>query len=112
MTCSVSLASCARLICLPCNASTNLVAMSRSHPPNSILYQRGLYPPEDFKMVKKYGLNMLVSNDDSLVAYLRKIMTQLNSGSAATQGLARLKAQTPLSCSCPPTRRGESQLMY
>ncbi|CAD6585538.1 MAG: Mitotic spindle checkpoint component mad2 [Cyphobasidiales sp. Tagirdzhanova-0007] len=45
---------------------------------HSILYQRGLYPPEDFKMVKKYGLNMLVSSDDSLVAYLRKIMSQLN----------------------------------
>jgi mitotic spindle assembly checkpoint protein MAD2 len=29
-------------------------------------------------MVKKYGLNMLVSTDDSLQSYLRKIMSQLN----------------------------------
>ena len=44
----------------------------------SILYQRNIYPAEDFKMVKKYGLNMLVSTDDSLQTYLRKIMSQLN----------------------------------
>lgn len=44
----------------------------------SILYQRNIYPAEDFKMVKKYGLNMLVSTDDSLQSYLRKIMSQLN----------------------------------
>lgn len=43
-----------------------------------ILYQRNIYPAEDFKMVKKYGLNMLVSTDDSLQSYLRKIMSQLN----------------------------------
>ncbi|KAJ1981999.1 Mitotic spindle checkpoint component mad2 [Dimargaris verticillata] len=46
---------------------------------NSILFQRGLYPPEDFKMIQKYGLNMLVSTDDALKAYLSQIMTQLES---------------------------------
>ena len=35
-------------------------------------------------MVKKYGLNMLVSNDESLVIYLRNIMSQLNSKSKYT----------------------------
>ncbi|KAJ1907591.1 Mitotic spindle checkpoint component mad2 [Tieghemiomyces parasiticus] len=43
----------------------------------SILFQRGLYPPEDFKMIKKYGLNMLVSSDDALKAYLKQITLQL-----------------------------------
>lgn len=48
------------------------------HSYDRILYQRGLYPPEDFKMVKKYNLNMLVSTDDGLQGYLKKIMGQLN----------------------------------
>jgi hypothetical protein len=46
--------------------------------PFSILYQRGIYPEEDFMMVKKYGLNMLVTTDDGLQTYLKKIMSQLN----------------------------------
>lgn len=29
-------------------------------------------------MVKKYGLNMLVTTDDGLQSYLKKIMSQLN----------------------------------
>lgn len=43
-----------------------------------ILYQRNIYPPEDFKMVKKYGLNMLVSADQALQDYIKNIMSQLN----------------------------------
>jgi len=34
---------------------------------NSILYQRGIYPPETFRRVSKYGLTMLVTSDDALV---------------------------------------------
>ncbi|KAF1354803.1 mitotic spindle checkpoint component mad2 [Delphinella strobiligena] len=45
---------------------------------NTILFQRGVYPPEDFTAVKKYGLNMLVSQDDQVKAYIKKIMSQLN----------------------------------
>ena len=45
---------------------------------NTILFQRGVYPAEDFTAVKKYGLNMLVSSDDQVKAYIKKIMSQLN----------------------------------
>lgn len=45
---------------------------------HSILYQRGVYPAEDFTVVKKYGLNMLVSSDDQVKAYIRKIMSALD----------------------------------
>ncbi|KAM0695737.1 hypothetical protein Q7P36_004219 [Cladosporium allicinum] len=45
---------------------------------NTILFQRGVYPPEDFAPVKKYGLNMMVSLDDQVKAYVKKIMSQLN----------------------------------
>ena len=46
---------------------------------NTILYQRGIYAPEDFKVVKKYGLNMLVSTDDDVKRYIKRIMKQLHS---------------------------------
>ncbi|KAJ1659110.1 Mitotic spindle checkpoint component mad2, partial [Dispira simplex] len=59
--------------------STKIVCEFFDYSINSILFQRGLYPPEDFKMVKKYGLNMLVSTDDALQAYLKQILTQLES---------------------------------
>jgi mitotic spindle assembly checkpoint protein MAD2 len=36
-----------------------------------------VYPAEDFTPVKKYGLNMLVTNDDQVKAYIRRIMSQL-----------------------------------
>ena len=45
---------------------------------NTILFQRGVYPAEDFTPVKKYGLNMLVTSDDQVKAYIKKIMSQLN----------------------------------
>lgn len=45
---------------------------------HTILYQRGVYPAEDFTIVKKYGLNMLVSSDDQVKAYIKKIMSQLD----------------------------------
>lgn len=45
---------------------------------HTILYQRGVYPAEDFTVVKKYGLNMLVSSDDQVKAYIKKIMSQLD----------------------------------
>ena len=44
---------------------------------NSILYQRGVYPPETFTRVPKYGLTMLVSTDDSLKQYLGHVLKQL-----------------------------------
>ncbi|PBP25021.1 hypothetical protein BUE80_DR003920 [Diplocarpon rosae] len=41
-------------------------------------FQRGVYPAEDFTAVKKYGLTMLVSSDDQVKAYIKKIMSQLD----------------------------------
>merc|ERR1712176_1368617 len=41
---------------------------------NTILFQRGVYPPEDFTTVKKYGLPMMTSCDDQVKAYIKKIM--------------------------------------
>uniref|UniRef100_A0A7S3NK88 HORMA domain-containing protein n=1 Tax=Aureoumbra lagunensis TaxID=44058 RepID=A0A7S3NK88_9STRA len=45
---------------------------------NSILYQRGIYPPENFSRVAKYGLGMMVTTDEGLRSYMRDVLSQLN----------------------------------
>jgi hypothetical protein len=47
------------------------------HVVRSILYQRGIYPAESFKQEQKYGLNMLVTDDEKLGAFLKKFLEQL-----------------------------------
>ncbi|ELT92044.1 hypothetical protein CAPTEDRAFT_41576, partial [Capitella teleta] len=44
---------------------------------NSILYQRGIYPPETFTRVQKYGLTLLVSTDPELKKYLNTVLAQV-----------------------------------
>eukprot|EP00761_Pharyngomonas_kirbyi_P007780 gb/GECH01007791.1/.p1 GENE.gb/GECH01007791.1/~~gb/GECH01007791.1/.p1 ORF type:complete len:207 (+),score=48.15 gb/GECH01007791.1/:1-621(+) len=44
---------------------------------NSILYQRGIYPPDTFRQVKKYGLVMLVTKEEGLKNYLDSVLKQL-----------------------------------
>lgn len=44
---------------------------------NNILYQRGIYPAEDFITVRKYDLPLLVSADDDVKEYIHNIMTQV-----------------------------------
>ncbi|KAI8800866.1 DNA-binding protein, partial [Cladochytrium replicatum] len=47
---------------------------------NSILYQRAIYPSEClFHLVKQYGLNLLVSSDESVRAYLKQILAHVES---------------------------------
>ena len=60
------------------SGSAKTVAEFFEYSINTILFQRGVYPAEDFSAVKKYGLNMLVSSDDQVKAYIKKIMKQLN----------------------------------
>ena len=62
----------------------------------SILYQRGVYPSDDFRcvhidswpsltssMVKKYGLPMLLTGNESLKEYLQTVFAQVQGGSKA-----------------------------
>lgn len=44
---------------------------------HSILFQRGIYPPEDFVTVRKYDLPMLMSSDNDVKDYIGNIMQQL-----------------------------------
>ncbi|GMK55367.1 hypothetical protein CspeluHIS016_0204230 [Cutaneotrichosporon spelunceum] len=43
-----------------------------------ILYQRGVYPSDEFRMVKKYGLPMLVTSDEGLKEYIQTILGQVS----------------------------------
>ncbi|KAI2467968.1 DNA-binding protein [Annulohypoxylon bovei var. microspora] len=63
---------------LAIRGSAKLVAEFFQYSIHTILFQRGVYPAEDFTAVKKYGLNMLVSADDQVKAYIKKIMSQLD----------------------------------
>ncbi|KAI9813275.1 MAG: Mitotic spindle checkpoint component mad2 [Pycnora praestabilis] len=62
---------------LSLKGSAKLVAEFFEYSINTILFQRGVYPAEDFTPVKKYGLNILVSSDDQVKAYIKRIMSQL-----------------------------------
>jgi mitotic spindle assembly checkpoint protein MAD2 len=46
---------------------------------NSILYQRGIYPSEDFEQKKKYGLALMVTKDAGVRQYLNKVLSQIQS---------------------------------
>ena len=48
----------------------------------SILYNRGVYPEESFARVKKYGLPMLLTQDEAVKSFITNLTSQL-SGSLA-----------------------------
>jgi hypothetical protein len=46
-----------------------------------ILFQRGVYPSDDFQMVKKYGQTVLITQDAALEAYLDRFVSSLPASS-------------------------------
>ena len=65
--------------------STKIVTEFFSYAVNSILYQRGIYAPENFERTKKYGLSMMVTTDEGLVKYLSTVLTQISEWLTAGQ---------------------------
>ncbi|KAF9987579.1 Mitotic spindle checkpoint component mad2 [Modicella reniformis] len=57
--------------------STKIIVEFFEYCINSLLFQRGLYAPEHFKMDKKYGLNMLVITDPEVKKHMREILKQV-----------------------------------
>lgn len=51
--------------------------LSHSRSP-SILYQRGIYPCDQFERKQKYGLTLLVTSDPDLKNYINRVLGQLN----------------------------------
>ncbi|KAL2620140.1 hypothetical protein R1flu_000345 [Riccia fluitans] len=44
---------------------------------NSILFQRGIYPAENFARVKKYGLTMLICEDERVKTFINTVTKQM-----------------------------------
>ncbi|XP_025197213.1 mitotic spindle assembly checkpoint protein MAD2A [Melanaphis sacchari] len=44
---------------------------------NSILFQRGIYPPESFKTEEHFGLSILVSTDSKIQQFLQPVLNQM-----------------------------------
>eukprot|EP00128_Syssomonas_multiformis_P000832 Colp12_sorted_trinity150504_noHs@11918 len=57
--------------------STEIVCEYFDYAINSILYQRGIYEPEDFGETKKYGLRLMVTKNTGLKTYLNSVINQL-----------------------------------
>lgn len=58
--------------------SANIVTEFFGYGVNTILYQRGVYPPEQFERNKKYGLTLLTTTDAQLKKYLNGVLSQLS----------------------------------
>ena len=46
---------------------------------NNILFQRGIYPAEDFQTVKKYDLPLLICIDEDIKLYINRFLSQIKS---------------------------------
>lgn len=44
---------------------------------NSILYQRGIYPPETFQPSEHFGLYIFTSTDDKITSFLNTVLGQI-----------------------------------
>lgn len=58
--------------------SSDIVKEFFEYSVNNILYQRGVYPPETFTRISKYGLAIMVTTDERLTEYIHNIMNQLH----------------------------------
>ncbi|KAK2987180.1 hypothetical protein RJ640_030772 [Escallonia rubra] len=57
--------------------SAAIVSEFFGYAANSILYNRGVYPEESFSKVKKYGLPLLLTQDDGVKAFIANLTAQL-----------------------------------
>lgn len=65
--------------------STATVSQFFEYALSSILYQRGVYPPESFQPKKQYGITVMAVKDDKLCAYLAAVLRQFSGGTAGGQ---------------------------
>ncbi|KAG6885842.1 hypothetical protein C0993_008805 [Termitomyces sp. T159_Od127] len=70
--------------------STTLVTEFFKYAVNTILFQREVYPSDDFHMVKKYGQTVLVTQDLALENYLDRILKQVQTEWLLTGSVTQL----------------------
>ncbi|KAJ1528763.1 hypothetical protein ONE63_007150 [Megalurothrips usitatus] len=57
--------------------SAELVMEYLNYGINSILFQRGVYPPETFKSVENFGLSIFVSTDEKIISFVETVLSQM-----------------------------------
>lgn len=62
---------------IPLRGSAHLIAEFFYYGLNHILFQRGIYPPENFKRHTKYGMTTLVTTDEDVNKYLTSVLDQM-----------------------------------
>ncbi|RXG67716.1 Mitotic spindle assembly checkpoint protein MAD2A [Armadillidium vulgare] len=63
--------------CVTLKGSGQLVSEFFFYGINSILYQRGIYPPESFTYKQQYGLTVFLTTDDGVKKYLNTVLAQI-----------------------------------
>ncbi|XP_042497969.1 mitotic spindle checkpoint protein MAD2-like [Macadamia integrifolia] len=58
--------------------SAAIVSEFFGYAANSILYNRGVYPEDSFVKVKKYGLSMLLTQDEGVKSFISNLTAQLS----------------------------------
>nr|CAD7394634.1 unnamed protein product [Timema cristinae] len=72
------------------NAKKGLGRRGRVHGINSVLYQRGIYPPESFIPVEQFDLTLLTSFDERVKVYLNKVLGQIEGNYGIPQSQSKL----------------------
>lgn len=44
---------------------------------HSILYQRAVYPSETFEMIEKFGVRVMLSQDDKIIRFINSVLSQM-----------------------------------
>ncbi|XP_020280341.1 mitotic spindle assembly checkpoint protein MAD2A [Pseudomyrmex gracilis] len=63
--------------CITLKGSAELVAQYLLYGVNSILYQRGVYPPETFQTSEHFGLFIFTSTDKKITSFLDAVLEQV-----------------------------------
>ncbi|KAF7393199.1 hypothetical protein HZH66_009032 [Vespula vulgaris] len=63
--------------CITLKGSAELVKQYLLYGINSILYQRGIYPPETFEPAEQFGLFFLMSTDEKIKSFLDTVLGQI-----------------------------------
>ncbi|CAG4966541.1 unnamed protein product [Parnassius apollo] len=62
--------------CITLRGSAQIICEYLKFAINSVLFQRGLYPPETFKTEQQYGITLLMSEDPLIKSFLTNLLTQ------------------------------------
>lgn len=63
--------------CITLKGSAELVTQYLLYGVNSILYQRGIYPPEMFQPSEHFGLFIFTSTDEKIASFLNTVLGQI-----------------------------------